>query len=141
MNIEELTTVVVDTGFHLHKDLGPGLLESVYECLMAELLKQRGLSVERQKRVSFEYQGLRFDDGLRVDLMINDLLVIELKSVEAVASVHRKQLLTYLKLLHQPVGLLLNFGCATFKEGCQRVVNDHRNLASSRLSINQAGHV
>jgi len=137
MNLEELSSVVVDSAYHLHVDLGPGLLETVYETVLARILSDRGLKVERQKAVIFEYQGIRFEDGLRVDLLINDRLVVELKSVETLAPVHAKQLLTYLRLLNQPLGLLINFGAATFKEGIKRVVNQHRDFASSRLRVSQ----
>ncbi|TVQ04766.1 MAG: GxxExxY protein [Planctomycetaceae bacterium] len=133
MNVEEISAIVVDCAFHLHVDLGPGLLESVYEAVLARILAERGLRVERQKAVVFEYQGIRFDDGLRVDLLVNDCLIIELKSVEALKPLHSKQLLTYLRLLQMPLGLLINFGAPTFKEGCKRLVNNHQNFASSRL--------
>jgi iron complex transport system substrate-binding protein len=137
-NVEELSAIVVDTAYHLHVDLGPGLLESVYETVMAKLLREQGLKVERQKSVVFEYHGMIFDDGLRIDLLINDRLVVELKSVETLAPVHPKQVLTYLRLLRLPIGLLVNFGSATFKEGCKRIVNNHQDFASSRLRVNQA---
>jgi iron complex transport system substrate-binding protein len=136
-NLEELTAIVVDTAYHLHVDLGPGLLESVYEAVMAKLLRERGLKVERQKSVMFEYHDMIFDEGLRIDLLVNDRLVVELKSVEAFAPVHAKQVLTYLRLLHLPIGLLINFGSASFKEGCKRIVNNHQDFASSRLRVNQ----
>jgi iron complex transport system substrate-binding protein len=137
MNTEELSAIVIDTAFHIHKELGPGLLESVYESILARSLKRRGLRVERQKTIVFEYDGMTFDEGLRVDLLVNEQLVIELKSIEALASVHTKQLLTYLRLLNQPMGILINFGAATFKEGCKRVVNGPQSLTSSRLRVNQ----
>lgn len=137
LNIEELSAVVVDAAFHLHAGLGPGLLESVYEAVLARALERRGLLVERQKIVSFEFDGMRFDDGLRVDLLVNGVLVVELKSVETLAPVHFKQVLTYLRLMNLPLGLLINFGCATFREGCKRIVNNHTALASSRLRVNQ----
>lgn len=92
--------------------------------------------MERQKSVPFDFDGLHFDEGLRVDLLVERCLVIELKSVENLAPVHAKQLLTYLRLLNLPVGLLINFGAATFKEGVKRVVNNHRDFASSRLRVN-----
>ncbi len=137
MNAEETSAVVVDAAFHLHKDLGPGLLESVYEAVLARVLEDRGLRVERQKAVAFDFRGMRFDEGLRVDLLVNGCLVVELKSVETLARVHSKQLLTYLRLLHLPLGLLINFGAATFKEGVKRIVNNHQEFASSRLRLNQ----
>ena len=137
MNIEEFSAIVVDAAFHLHKDLGPGLLESVYEAVLARKLEQRGLKVERQRVVSFDFQGMHFDEGLRVDLLINDCLVVELKSVENLAPVHAKQVLTYLRLLDLRLGLLINFGAATFKEGIKRIANNHQAFASSRLRVNQ----
>jgi len=136
-NVEELSAIVVDEAYHLHHDLGPGLLEVVYESVLARVLVQRGLSVERQKAVFFDYAGMHFDDGLRVDLLVNNKLVIELKSVETLAPVHGKQLLTYLRLMNLPLGLLINFGSATFKEGVRRVVNNHKDFAASRLRVNQ----
>lgn len=136
-NIEEISSEVVDAAFHLHKDLGPGLLESVYEVVLAKMLEQRGLSVERQKPIPIHYAGLRFDEGFRADLIVERNLLIELKSVENLAAVHGKQVLTYLRLLNLPLGLLVNFGSATFKEGVKRIANNHTNFASSRLRVNQ----
>lgn len=140
LNVEDISGVVVDAAFHVHQQLGPGLLESVYEVVLARSLERRGLRVERQKAVAFEFDGLRFDDGLRVDLLVNEVLVVELKSVETLAPVHYKQLLTYLRLLHLPLGILVNFGAATFKEGVKRVANNHTAFASSRLRVNQGLH-
>ena len=139
LNLEELSAVVVDTAFCLYRDLGPGLLESVYEAVLARLLQDRGLSVKRQRPVSVEFAGLRLNEGFRADLVVDEALVIELKSVEQFAPVHSKQLLTYLRLMHLPLGLLINFGAATFKDGIRRVVNDHRDFAASRLRVNQIG--
>lgn len=136
-NVEALSSLVVDAAFHIHKELGPGLLESVYEVVLTRALEKRGLVVERQKNVSFEYDGMQFEAGLRIDILVNDALVVELKSVEALSAVHSKQLLTYLRLLRLPLGLLINFGGATFKEGCKRIVNNHTDLASSRLRVNR----
>ena len=134
-NVEELSAIVVDAAYRLHRDLGPGLLESVYETILCRILLDKGLKVERQKVIEFEYGGMRFDDGFRVDLLVADRLLVELKSVENLAPVHGKQLLTYLRLLHLPLGLLINFGAATFKEGCKRIVNNHRDFESSRLRL------
>lgn len=136
-NIEEISAEVVDAAFHLHKDLGPGLLESVYEVVLAKMLEQRGLSVERQKPIPIHYAGLHFDEGFRSDLLVSNSLLIELKSLETLVPVHSKQVLTYLRLLGLPLGLLINFGSATFKEGVKRIVNNHTNFASSRLRVNQ----
>ena len=127
--IEELATTAVDCGFHIHKKLGPGLLESVYETVLAEALRQQGLSVEQQRPVPISFRGMIFSDAFRADLIIENLLIIEVKSVEGNAPVHAKQLLTYLRLLKQPLGLLMNFGCETFRDGVKRVVNGHSGFA------------
>jgi len=116
-------------------DLGPGLLESFYEAALAASLRRRGLGVETQRPISVEYEGLILD-GFRVDILVEQTLLIEVKSLERLAPVHGKQLLTYLRLMKQPLGLLMNFGCATFREGIKRVVNNH-DFASSRLRVNQ----
>lgn len=138
MNVEEISAAVVDASFHLHRDLGPGLLESVYEAVLASMLEKRSLQIERQKTIAFDFDGLHFNEGLRVDLLVEGCLVVELKSVENLAPVHAKQVLTYLRLLNLPLGLLINFGAATFKEGVKRIVNNHWDFASSRLRVNQA---
>ena len=96
----------------------------------------RGLDVAMQKPISFDYEGLHFDEGFRCDLLVENQVVVELKSVEVIHPVHQKQLLTYLKLMNLEVGLLINFGAATLKEGLQRVVNHHSPSPSSKLSIN-----
>lgn len=131
-NSEEPSAIVADTAFHLHKELGPGLLESVHEAVLAKLLQQRGLSVMRQKPIPIAFAGMTFDEGFRADLVVEDKLVVELKSVEHLVPVHSKQLLTYLRRMKMPPGLLINFGAATFKEGIHRVVNNHQDFAPSR---------
>lgn len=136
LNIEEVSAVVVDCAYKLHVELGPGLLESVYEVVLARWLSDRGLMVERQKPVAIRVGDLKFDEGFRADLVIENCLLIELKSVEDLAPVHSKQVLTYLRLLKLPLGLLINFGAPTFKEGIKRIANGHSNFASSRLRVN-----
>ncbi len=131
---DEITGSIIDDAMRLHRDLGPGLLESVYGAILGTMLIGKGLSVERQKRVTFEYAGLRFDEGLRIDLLVEGCVVVELKSVEKLKLVHSKQVLTYLKLLNLPVGLLINFGGATLKEGLRRIVNNFPSEASSLRS-------
>ena len=135
--LDETTEKIIGSAIKLHQTLGPGLLESVYEMILARDLERSGLKVERQKPVSFEYDGLWFDDAFRVDLLIEGTVVVELKSVEKLAPVHSKQLLTYLRLLDLPVGLLLNFGAATLKDGLHRVVNHLDSSASPRLRVNR----
>ena len=136
-DLEEIASIAVDCGFRIHKELGPGLLESVYEAVLAAALGQRGLNIERQKVIPIEYGGLRLAEGFRADLVIEGRVPIEVKSVERNASVHAKQLLTYLRLMKQPLGLLMNFGCETFRDGLKRVVNGHDSFAPSRLRVNQ----
>jgi len=126
--IEELATVAVDCGFHIHKELGPGLLESVYEAILAQTLAEHGLSVLRQQAVPISFRGVVLPEAFRADLIVENALVIEVKSVERNAPVHAKQLLTYLRLMKQPLGLLMNFGCETFRDGVKRVVNGHDNF-------------
>jgi iron complex transport system substrate-binding protein len=121
----------------IHKELGPGLLESVYEAVLARALQRRGMQVERQKIIRFEYDGMVFDEGFRLDLLVNQKVIVELKSVENLAAVHSKQLLTYLRLMNLPVGLLINFGAATLKSGLRRVVNNLDPRASPSLRVNQ----
>lgn len=134
---ERIARVVVDCAFHIHRELGPGLLESVYELVLFGALKRAGLRVERQKSVAIEFDGLRFSDAFRIDILVEDALVVEIKSVEMLAKVHGKQLLTYLRLTKQPLGLLINFGAASFREGVKRVVNGHTAFAASRLRVHQ----
>ena len=135
---EQLSEIVVDCGYRLHVELGPGLLESVYEVVLARMLQDRGLRVRRQVPVPIRVMGLEFDEGFRLDLMIEQELIVELKSIEKLEAAHYKQLLTYLRLLNLPVGLLINYGAATFKEGIRRVVNRHEDLGTSRLRVNQS---
>ena len=128
---EELSRIVVDCGYRLHVEAGPGLLESVYEVVLAKMLVQQGIEVKRQVSIPIRLMGMQFDEGFRADLILEDALLIELKSVETLAPVHSKQVLTYLRLLNLPLGLLLNFGAATFKEGCKRIVNGEQTFVPS----------
>jgi iron complex transport system substrate-binding protein len=137
-HVEELARIAVDAGLELHREIGPGLLESVYEALLAGSLAQRGIKIDRQKPIELRRAGLVFAEGFRADLLLDGRLIIEVKSVDRLAAVHCKQLLTYLRLLNLPLGLLMNFGGATFREGLKRVVNQHTDFASSRLRVNQA---
>ena len=136
-NVEELSAIIVDCAYKLHAELGPGLLETLYEVILAKLLQDRGLKVDRQKPIPVEFAGVRFDEGFRADLVVENTVLVELKSVEELAPVHGRQTLTYLCLLKFPLGLLINYGASTFKEGIQRVVNNHQDFASSRLRVNQ----
>lgn len=119
----ELAREIVDAAFQVHSTLGPGLLESVYEAILTRELTKRGLSVVRQQPVPIHYDGLNFDEGFRADLIVNDIVIVELKSLDQVAPIHKKQLLTYLRLTNKRLGLLINFGSALIKDGIFRVAN------------------
>jgi iron complex transport system substrate-binding protein len=141
MSIDEVTGEIVDAALDIHRRLGPGLMESVYEAVLAHELRRRGLAVRRQVAVRFEYEGMTFDEGFRVDLLVADSVVVELKSVEHASPVHAKQVLTYLRLLDQPVGLLINFGAPTLRDGLKRIVNNYTpatpTSAAPRLRVNR----
>lgn len=117
----------MDCAYKIHKDLGPGLLESVYRIIMVEKLRGAGLSVEAEKPISFEYDGIHIANGFRLDLLVEKQVIVELKSVEIMSVVYAKQLLTYLKITKLPVGLLINFGAPTLKQGIQRIVNGYQD--------------
>lgn len=123
--LEALARYVVDTGFQLHSTLGPGLLESAYEMILFEKLRQQGIAVKRQVPVTVHYDGVRVENAFKIDLLVADRLVVELKSVEKLNPVHGKQVLTYLRLMDLPLGLLLNFGQALFKDGIKRITNGY----------------
>ena len=126
ISIDQITSDVVGEAIKIHRELGPGLLESVYEAVLAGSLIRLGYRVVRQHPVSIEYDGMAFPAAFRVDLLVDDRLIVEIKSVEQLNKVHAKQVLTYLRLMKQPVGLLLNFSGLTMKEGIRRLVNDNR---------------
>jgi len=123
MEENEVAKQIVDAAFHVHSEIGPGLFESVYEVILAHKLGKRGMSVERQKAVPIHYDGLVFDEGFRADIVVEDCVIVELKSIEKIAPVHKKQLLTYLRLTDKKLGLLINFGSALIKDGIFRIVN------------------
>ncbi|MBN1543551.1 GxxExxY protein [candidate division KSB1 bacterium] len=123
MHENEIGTAIVDCAINLHRDLGPGLLESVYEVTLAHKLEARGFSVQRQVAVAIAYDGLEFDIGFRADLIVEGKVIIELKSVEKVHPAHKKQLLTYLRVTGLKLGYLLNFGEALMKDGITRTIN------------------
>ncbi len=129
-DIEGICSDVINVSLRLHRDLGPGLLESVYEAVLAAKLASMGYRVARQRPIDIEFEGLRFEAAFRIDLIVEEQLLIEVKSVEQLSNAHMKQLLTYLRLTKQPLGLLINFNGATLKEGLRRVVNNHTPFAS-----------
>ena len=123
MTENEISKQVVDAAYKVHTTLGPGLLESVYEIVLVHELKRRGLTATRQVPVPITYDSIAFDEGFRADIIVEDKVILELKSVESVAAVHKKQLLTYLRLADKRLGLLINFGEELIKTGISRVVN------------------
>ena len=124
-DVEELANLAFNAGLQIHKELGPGLLESVYEAILEDVLIGQGLSVERQKAIPIVYRGKLFAENFRADLIVENQLLIELKSTEHFAPVHAKQVLTYLRLSKLPLGLLMNFGFGTYTQGVKRLANDY----------------
>ncbi len=118
-----IATQIVDSAYRIHRELGPGLLESVYEIVLAAELKKRGFEVLRQHPVPITYEGLQFEMGFRADLIVQALVIVEIKSVEELNPVHAKQLLTYLRLTNKKLGLLINFNTKLIKDGIKRIVN------------------
>ena len=123
MTENEIATTVVDAAFKIHNALGPGLFESVYETTLEFELEKRGLRVAHQVGLPVTYESVRLELGFRVDLIVEDKIIVEIKSIEALASIHKKQLLTYLRLMNLRLGLLINFNVELIKDGIQRVVN------------------
>jgi GxxExxY protein len=121
---ERVFSTVYDAGLQLHRELGPGLLESLYESVLAARLEKLGLHVERQRAIEIVIDGVRYVDAYRVDMLVEGWLVVELKAVEKLSGVHIRQALTYVKLINQPVGLLINFGAEWYKDGTHRIINN-----------------
>ncbi len=136
MDVEELSAIAVDCGLKVHRELGPGMLESAYEAVLAHLLDKKGLFVERQKVIPIIYDGLLVEQGFRADLIIENKLLIELKTVERLSPLHARQVMTYLKFTGLSVGLLTNFSCEKFTDGLKRLVNNHRQTSNSLLKVN-----
>jgi GxxExxY protein len=124
MTENEIGTMIIDAAIKVHQALGPGLLESVYEIVLAHKLREMGLDVDRQVPVPIEFEGIRFDEGFRADLVVEKKVIVELKSVEKVTPAHKKQIQTYLRLTGCRLGYLLNFGEALMKQGITRAVNN-----------------
>ncbi len=131
-DVEMLARKAVERGLFVHRNLGPGLLESVYEAVVATGLACEGLQVERQKFVPMQFEGITYAESFRLDIVVEGALIIEVKSTERNLPVYSKQLLTYLRLMEQPAGLLMNFGYPTFREGLKRVVNGPADFRSTR---------
>ncbi len=123
MNENEIGKIIVDRAIHVHKELGPGLLESVYEVVLAHELAKQGLKVERQVPIPIEYEGIKFKEGFRADIIVGDKVISEIKSVERATRAHKKQVLTHLRLSKMKLGYLLNFGEGLMKDGISRIIN------------------
>ena len=123
MDENPISQQIVDAAYQIHQTLGPGLLESVYEVVLAYELRKRGLKVERQLPVQVVYDGICFEEGYRLDLLVEGKVIVEIKSIETFTPVHKKQLLTYLRLLDKRLGLLINFNEELIRNGISRVVN------------------
>jgi GxxExxY protein len=136
MQLDDITGTIVGSAVRIHRRFGPGVLESVYEIVLASTLERQGLRVDRQRPISFIFDGIEFENGFRADLLVEECVIVEVKSIDRIAHVHPKQLLTYLRLMNLRVGLLLNFGAGTMKEGLKRVVNDLPPAAAPRLRVN-----
>jgi GxxExxY protein len=137
MTIEELAAEAVDCGLGVHKQLGPGLLESAYEKVLAYRLQQRGLEVATQVAVPIVVDGIVIDQSFRADLIVANRLLIEVKSVDRLLEVHTMQVMTYLRFMELPLGLLMNFSGEKFSHGLKRVVNRHHDTSGSKLRLHQ----
>jgi iron complex transport system substrate-binding protein len=137
-DLEEISGDVLDCAVQLHRDLGPGLLENVYEIILAAMLQERGYRVETQRNIEIRYKHHVIPSVMRIDLLVESALLVELKSVEKLLPVHGKQVNTYLRLMGLTSGLLINFGGATIKGNVQRIVNGYIPSASPRLRVNQS---
>lgn len=123
---DQISSVVIEEAIGIHRELGPGLFETVYETVLAGRIEKRGLRVERQVPVPIEFDGHAFGAAFKIDILVENSLILEIKSVEQLSKVHAMQVLTYLRLTKQPVGLLLNFSAPTMREGIRRLVNNYQ---------------
>lgn len=137
MTVEELAAQAVDCGLGVHKLLGPGLLETAYEKVLAHRLRQRGLEVATQVPIAILVDGIVIDQSFRADIVIEGRLLIEVKSIDRLLEVHTMQVMTYLRFLDMPLGLLMNFSGERFSQGLRRVVNNHRDTSGSTLRLHQ----
>ena len=136
MQMDDITGAIVDSAVALHRNPGPGLFESLYEALLFSDLRRRGVHVERQRLIRVSYDGTDIEDAFRADLLVEQCVIVEIKSIARTLPVHTKQLLTYLRLTNLRVGLLLNFGAERMKDGIERVVNTYAASGPSLLRIN-----
>jgi GxxExxY protein len=132
--VDAITGDVLDAAIQVHRELGPGLFESIYETLLAARLERAGYRVARQVPVDLVHDGLRFEAAFKVDILIEERIVIEIKAVERLVALHRKQVLSYLRILKQPVGLLINFNTSLLKDGFHRIENTHSASSPTPLA-------
>lgn len=137
MNVEELSAIAINCGLQVHRDLGPGMLESAYEAVLVHMFQSQGLLAEKQVIIPIVYQGLIIEQGFRADIIVEKRLLIELKTVERLTPLHARQVMTYLKFTGIHVGLLMNFSSDRFADGLKRLVYNHHDTSGSKLSINQ----
>ena len=127
MTENEIGTIIIDAAISIHRQIGPGLLETVYEAILAKELEKRGLKIERQKPIPIKFDGMKFEEGFRADIIVESKVILELKSIEKISPVHKKQVLTYLRLTGLKLGYLLNFGESLMKDGITRILNGELN--------------
>ena len=132
--LNAVTEQIIGAAMEVHRAIGPGLLESAYEVCLVYELRERGFRVEQQKALPVVYRGVQLDCGYRLDIVVNECVIVEVKAVEKLTTVHEAQLLSYLRLLNYRVGLLLNFHCTLLKNGVRRIVNDFPSSANSAIS-------
>lgn len=140
VDIEAVCSIIVDSAFNIHKDIGSGLLESAYEAILLAKLRARGLTVERQVSIDINYDGVEMQSAFRIDLLVEKRVIIEIKSAERTLPVHAKQVITYLRLTNLTHGFVINFGTPLFKDGIKRLLNDRTSSVSSRLRANKIGY-
>jgi GxxExxY protein len=133
-SVDKVSHDVIGLSMRIHTALGPGLFESVYETVLAGKLSELGHHVDRQMPINIEFEGTKFPNAFKIDLLVDRQLVVEIKSVEKPSALHAQQLLTYLRLMNLPVGLVINFSCVSLKDGIRRVVNNYQNSAISAPS-------
>ena len=124
----KITSQIIESAIEVHKELGPGLLESVYEVCLVSAMRERGLFIQKQVKLPVHYKGRELDKEFIIDVLVNDLIVLELKSVETILPIHEAQLITYLKLSNKKLGLLINFNVPLLKEGLRRKINGKLNV-------------
>ena len=138
LHTDQITGQIIETSIAIHRDLGPGLMESVYESILAHELRMSGLRIRRQLPIRLEYHGITFNEAFRADIVVEGLVIVEIKAVARLEPVFARQILTYLRLMSLPVGLLINFGEHTLLKGVRRIVNKMPHIQGSRVRVNDS---